>query len=160
VRAARLIFLLVTAAWIALLIAAPVAALGVPVSATTYAFGSIICHQRPERSFHIDLAQLPVCARCFGLYVGAAIGALSALGSRAAMLDTIGSRHALRTMLILAALPTAMTWFTEVAGLSSPSNVTRFIAALPLGVAVAVTVNYVGCAQPLRTGHKVPPTPI
>ena len=39
-----------------------------------YAAGSIVCHQIPERSFHIAGVQLPVCARCTGLYAGALAG--------------------------------------------------------------------------------------
>src|SRR5215510_14625842 len=40
-----------------------------------YTLGAFVCHQRPERSFHWAGAQLPVCARCAGLYLGAALGA-------------------------------------------------------------------------------------
>lgn len=32
--------------------------------------GSSLCHQLPERSFHWNGKQLPVCARCTGLRVG------------------------------------------------------------------------------------------
>src|SRR3989442_14005492 len=62
--------------WLALLVAAPAAAFGVPASGFAYALGSLICHQRPERSFDVFAAQMPVCARCIGLYVGAATGAV------------------------------------------------------------------------------------
>src|SRR3989442_2697765 len=62
--------------WLALLVAAPAAAFGVPASGFAYALGSLICHQRPERSFDLFAAQMPVCARCIGLYVGAATGAV------------------------------------------------------------------------------------
>ena len=44
--------------------------------AGVYAFGSIVCHQLPERSFHLWGAQMPVCARCTGIYVGAALASL------------------------------------------------------------------------------------
>src|SRR5438067_12965322 len=44
-----------------------------------YLIGSIVCHQRPERSFHLWSAQLPVCARCTGIYAGAAVAAIIAL---------------------------------------------------------------------------------
>jgi uncharacterized membrane protein len=33
-----------------------------------------ICHQIPERSFHIDGRQLPLCARCTGTFLGAFLG--------------------------------------------------------------------------------------
>jgi len=36
--------------------------------------GYAICHQIPERSFHIHGEQLPLCARCTGIYMGALAG--------------------------------------------------------------------------------------
>jgi uncharacterized membrane protein len=36
--------------------------------------GYAICHQIPERSFHIHGQQLPLCARCTGIYMGALAG--------------------------------------------------------------------------------------
>ena len=160
-RLARLAFASLAFTWVILVFTAPTAALGVPVSASVYAFGSLICHQRPERSFHAGLAQLPVCARCWGLYLGAALGAAAGLTVHAVRLPSREwTRYDVRSMLWLAALPTAITWACEVAGLWTPSNTTRFIAALPLGVAVAVTVNYVECARPRRSESRLPPSPI
>ena len=53
---------------------------GAPVvgllAALPYAVGAVICHQQPARSFAIWSQQLPVCARCTGIYAGAAIAAL------------------------------------------------------------------------------------
>jgi uncharacterized membrane protein len=154
VRLARLGFAFLTTAWIILLVAAPTAAVGAPASGLVYAFGALICHQRPDRSFYLGAAQLPVCARCVGLYAGGAAAAL------VSMLATgcIRMRGA-RIMLLGAALPTALTWLLEASGLASPSNVTRFMAALPLGAAVALTVNYVECARPQRNDSKPRPTP-
>ena len=164
-RLARLAFAFLATIWVVLLATAPSASLGAPVSGVVYLFGSLICHQRPERSFHIGLGQLPVCARCYGVYVGAAIGALAAIkgcttvGSRLWALDSGDLRRTLRLAIILAASPTAVTWLSELSGLWSPSNRARFIAALPLGAAVAVTVNYVECVRPPRLGFRRPQTP-
>jgi uncharacterized membrane protein len=117
--------------WTITVVAAPVAvsmpALGAP-AAMVYAGASRICHQRPERSFHLNGVQLPVCGRCFGLYLSGALGALAAWGSRQ-------RGHATRALLLVAAVPTAVTWSAEVAGLSGFSNLTRALAALPLGAA-------------------------
>src|SRR5262249_38310806 len=44
-----------------------------------YAMGGLVCHQRPERSFWLWGAQMPVCARCSGIYAGAALAAALAL---------------------------------------------------------------------------------
>lgn len=38
------------------------------------AIGYAVCHRIPERSFHIGLIQLPLCARCSGMYLGAVVG--------------------------------------------------------------------------------------
>ena len=43
-----------------------------------YGAGSVICHQLPARSFHTWSAQWPVCARCTGIYFGAAVAAILA----------------------------------------------------------------------------------
>src|SRR5437773_7229118 len=43
-----------------------------------YGAGSFICHQLPARSFHSWSAQWPVCARCTGIYFGAAMAAVVA----------------------------------------------------------------------------------
>jgi uncharacterized membrane protein len=48
------------------------------VSVFLYLFFSPICHQIPERSFFVFGHQLPVCARCTGIYTGALIGSFFA----------------------------------------------------------------------------------
>src|SRR5262245_55785539 len=53
--------------------------LGSRLSTAVYLVSSVICHQRPERSFFTGQTAWPVCARCAGLYGGAAVGAVFAL---------------------------------------------------------------------------------
>ena len=93
-----------------------------------FPIGGLICHQRPERSFFVNGHQLAVCARCTGLYLGSAIAAPLALFAACPL---TGGRARLLT--IAAAAPTAITWAAEFAGLAHVSNITRFVAALPLG---------------------------
>lgn len=102
--------------------------------AAAYAAGSVICHQRPERSWHRCGTRWPVCARCSGLYLGAAAGALLALGGVA---RGTGWRR-WRVLVAGAGVPTAVLWLAEAAGLLDPGNVGRFVAALPLGGAAAL----------------------
>ena len=73
----RRAFLGASTAWLA---AIPLAAFAAsrPAAASRYAFalgvyaiGHVVCHQLPARSFHLWGAQLPVCARCTGIYAGA-----------------------------------------------------------------------------------------
>ena len=122
-RASQLILGAAAWLWVAGLILAP---------AALHPFGTFICHQRPERSFFISGTPLPVCARCTGLYVGAALAVPFALrGARA-----VSGRRA-QFILAWAALPTALTWTLEFAGVYPFSNAIRFAAALPLGCAAA-----------------------
>jgi uncharacterized membrane protein len=97
-----------------------------------FPLGQFICHQRPERSFFFHGRQLAVCARCTGLYAGAAIAAPLALVAASGL----ASGRA-RLMLAAAAAPTLVTWTLEFAGLVPFSNWSRFAAALPLGFAAA-----------------------
>ena len=60
-------------AWLALLLASPFGP--IPLAALTYGIGGFICHQMPERSFHLGGLQIPVCARCLGIYAGFALTA-------------------------------------------------------------------------------------
>ncbi len=77
------------------------------LSAAIYGIGALICHQRPERSFHLWGAQLPVCARCAGLAI------------------------------LFAALPTLLTLTYEWTTGHMPANWVRAAAGFPLGAIVA-----------------------
>ena len=139
--------------WTAALLGAPLAlsrpALATP-SAVVYAASSRVCHQRPERSFILAGTQLPVCARCFGLYLAGALGAAAASSSRRRL------SLELRGLLAIAAIPTAVTWGAEVAGLMAFSNTARALAALPLGLVGGwVFVQLLRYDDPLLDGHQI-----
>jgi uncharacterized membrane protein len=127
--------------WLALLIVAPFA----PASLATliYAAGSVICHQLPERSFHLAGFQIPVCARCLGIYTGAAAGAsIHVVGALAtnSMQWRILTPQAARRVFILSALPTLLTVGLEWAGVWAGTNVARAIAGVALGIGGALVV--------------------
>ena len=80
-------WMLITAAivWAGLLVLAPLAATASAAGSVWYALafavyglGRVICHQLPQRSFYLWTAQLPVCARCTGIYAGGALAAVVA----------------------------------------------------------------------------------
>jgi uncharacterized membrane protein len=131
--------------WAALLAVAPYAA-SRPAPApfwyglafVLYGVGAVVCHQLPERSFHAWGAQLPVCARCTGIYLGAAMAAFS-VGGR----PTIGRLRLVdraRTLLVVAILPTIVTLVYEWITGDTPSNAVRAVAGAPLGAAAAFVV--------------------
>jgi len=102
-----------------------------------YGVGRVVCHQRPERSFHWGAAPWPVCARCTGIYAGAAIVALFLLVWRLPSTPTAGRA---RWWLALGAWPAAASLAYEwVAGVM-PSHVTRMVTGVPLGATLAVLV--------------------
>src|SRR5436190_13128047 len=78
---ARLIYavlLVGTLIWLSLIWAAPWLMARHHYTSALLIYGSFsaICHQLPERSFHLLTFPLAVCARCTGIYVGAFVGLL------------------------------------------------------------------------------------
>jgi hypothetical protein len=123
--------------WAVLVVAAPwlasvPAAGGTYVSASAYAFGALVCHQRPERSFHLAGAQLPVCARCTGLYLSAAMGILFVWARRPFPAVPF---ERWRACLLWAAVPTAASLVLEWWRPSGSSGAVRALAGGPLGAA-------------------------
>lgn len=147
-----LLFTAAVVAWAAVIFIAPLEA---HLGTAAYLVGSMICHQIPDRSFHLASAQLPVCARCTGLYVGALTGVIAWFGvSRRAVrsenrdLASV-SRAAAPRLLIVAALPTLVSAATAIAGWWDPGNAVRATLAAPLGAAVSAVVA-AGLAGELR----------
>ncbi len=145
----RRAYLVAAPAWVALVALGPFAATRLHASTPTHALalaiyfvGSIVCHQRPERSFHAWGAQLPVCARCTGIYIGAVLGVVSvALAFGPANAETAAltgcATQRTRLWIFLSALPTAVTLVSEWTTGVMPSNAIRFVAGLPLGMVVS-----------------------
>ena len=131
----RRVALFLTAAailWVAAIFFAPAAHahdLGGRLPDTIRMAGALVCHQRIERSFRIAGAPMPVCARCTGLYLSGALGAL------AAWLTVPRLPRRTRTAIVAAAVPTMVTVAAEWAGLMQPGNAVRAVAALPIGAA-------------------------
>jgi uncharacterized membrane protein len=112
------------------------------VLAIIFAIGGVICHQRPERSFFIDGHQLPVCARCTGLYVSALIGLAGWVAVKLArgwQPIPVLPRTALR-MLAIAAVPTAISVASGMLGAAVGTNLSRALLAIPLGASAGAIV--------------------
>jgi len=107
--------------------------LAYPFSFFVYLLGSVLCHQRPERSFFLWGSQMPVCARCTGIYLGAAFASLAFVLHRGRDVALDRARMAL----IVAAVPTAATLAYEWTTGQMPGNWIRAAAGVPLGLVVA-----------------------
>jgi Predicted membrane protein (DUF2085) len=119
--------------------ASQVSSAGYAFALAIYAAGSLICHQRPGRSFHLLGAQMPVCARCAGIYAGAAVAA------SVWWLRTLEASHRLPRpypgpairVLLVSALPAAGTLLYEWTTGHTPGNWMRLTSGAPLGATAA-----------------------
>jgi uncharacterized membrane protein len=142
----RRVFITGAIMWAALIPLAPLAAsqpaparFWYPLALVLYAAGSVVCHQLPERSFHLWSAQAPVCARCTGIYLGAAVLAACAIVWPRTARPNDDVRRT-RALLAIAVLPTLVTLAYEWTTGDTPSNAWRAFAGAPLGSAVAFVV--------------------
>jgi uncharacterized membrane protein len=116
-----------------------------------YAIGHVICHQLPVRSFHLWSVSLPVCARCTGIYAGAAATSLALVSGiagptrpeRAPDNSVARTRRLLFVVLVPTALTLAYEWTTGI----MPSNWIRALAGFPLGAAAAWLIGTVNLEQ-------------
>jgi uncharacterized membrane protein len=82
-----------------------------------------------------------VCARCTGIYLGAATMAIAALFRLRSerFSPALDARHS-RYALAAAALPTAVTLASEWITGTVPSNLIRALSGLPLGIVVVIVI--------------------
>jgi uncharacterized membrane protein len=124
-------------AWLAALVWAPFA---VPSLAgrAIYAAAAAVCHQLPERTFHLIGGPLAVCARCLGLYAGgAAVAGAALVAFEALPASAAAGPSRARRLLAAAAVPTLITLSLEHLTSVPIGNSARFLTALPLGAAIA-----------------------
>ena len=142
----RAAFVAASMAWAVLLVAVPfaasqphVSAIAAALIAGVYAVGSLVCHQLPERSYHLWTAQMPVCARCAGIYFGAVLGAVaSAIRTPQAVRHSrVNPVWRPRLALAVAVAPTIVTLAYEWTTGDVPSHAIRAAAGVPIGVVVA-----------------------
>jgi uncharacterized membrane protein len=84
---------------------------------------SLVCHQQPERSFMLFGGSVAVCARCLGIYLGAAVGSIVRL-----------SRQVARELLLAVLAVNAVDWLAELASLHGNWMPARFVLGFALGM--------------------------
>jgi uncharacterized membrane protein len=97
---------------------------------------SFVCHQIPERSFHVYGNKFAVCSRCTGIYAGIALATLAYPLARS-LKRTEPPRL---VWLFLAAAPLAIDWSLGYFSIWQNNHVSRFATGLLLG---AVVVFYI-----------------
>jgi hypothetical protein len=157
----RAAFVAASIAWAVLLVAVPFAAsqphvapMAAMLIAGVYAVGSLVCHQLPERSYHLWTVQMPVCARCSGIYFGAVLGAIASairtakagrhsrkvaqeFSAANAVARNLNPAWRPRVALALAVAPTVLSLAYEWTTGDRPSHEIRAAAGVPIGLVVA-----------------------
>lgn len=139
------------------------------------AIGYAVCHRIPERSFHMGDYQLPLCARCSGMYLGAMLG----LGFQAIISRRRSGMPPWRVIIPLALLVLAFgvdgsnsylylikeTYpgaLANIHNLYIPNNVLRLLTGSGMGLVISAamfpafnqTIWKVQDARPVLTGIK------
>jgi uncharacterized membrane protein len=95
------------------------------------------CHREDGRSFHVLGHTLPVCVRCFGIYLGLGLGAL--------ILRPRLSTWPLRIWVGFAALVMVLDVWTELLGMRPESSWLRLLTGIllsyPVGAALVITAR-------------------
>jgi len=100
--------------------------------------GSLVCHQRPERTLIIGGQHLPVCARCTGGYLGFLVGYVVLLFRRK---DAKGPPSLWMTMML--STPMIIDVFMQVLYIRESTNSWRLLTGLFFGVATLPFLVYV-----------------
>ena len=103
---------------------------------------ALVCHQQPQRSFVLFGGSVAVCARCLGIYLGAAAGLMVRVSRRVAW-----------RWLIAAVAINLVDWLAEFAGVHGNWMGARFALGLLLG---AVAAMMIATAEKTRTPAKEP----
>ncbi len=106
------------------------------VGSSIFSFFGALCHQMPERSFHIGEHQLAVCSRCFGVYFGLVAGLLAYPMWR--RIDDIEPLP--RKWLLLSIVPMGIDWSLTIFDIWENNHASRFITGLILGVACSTYI--------------------
>ncbi len=114
------------------------------------AIGYAVCHRISERSFHIGSYQLPLCARCSGMYLGAVVGLVfqSITGWKRGRIPHWGILTILVLFFIAFGIDGANSYLTllkqlrpgilpGIPNLYAPTNTLRLLTGSGMGLAMA-----------------------
>ena len=119
--------------WCTLIVVAPLLRfLGVSVSSVFYLLFSEVCHQIPERSFHIAGEPLAVCVRCSAIY----FSFLASLLVAPFFVRFHFTHYPPAWVLIAAVAPTALDVLLNLAGLHGSTVWTRALTGVTAGLVI------------------------
>jgi uncharacterized membrane protein len=125
------VFLLVAVIFFSLTVAPSYLSSAGYVGMSSFAFMVFapFCHQLPERSFYAAGWQMPVCARCFGIYAGILLGTLI-------YPFAYGGKIPRWQVILAAAAPLAVDGITQLFLLRESTNLLRLMTGLIFGLII------------------------
>ena len=109
------------------------------------AVGYAVCHRIDLRSFHIGDIQLPLCARCSGMYLGAMLGLIFQMitGRRRIRMPSwqiLVLTSGFVLLFIVDGMNSFFNLITERPGLYQPNNSLRLFTGTGMGLAISVVL--------------------
>lgn len=109
------------------------------------AIGYAVCHRIDLRSFFIGELQMPLCARCSGMYLGAIVGLLFqwSAGKRRIGIPSWKVILPISIFILLFAVDGINSFYNLISqntGLYPPNNILRLLSGTGMGLAIAVAL--------------------
>ena len=137
-RRVWIIGLVIVFAWVLLIVVLPfLKTNGLDaISSRLYYFFSFICHQIPDRSFHVAGEPFAVCSRCFGVYFGMLLGfAIYPLWRNIDEIEPVS-----KFWLFLSLVPMTIDWSLTFLGIWENTHLSRFTTGMIVGVACSTFI--------------------
>ena len=109
------------------------------------AIGYAVCHRIDLRSFHLGDRQIPLCARCSGMYLGAMLGLMyqALIGRRRTGIPSwkiIVPTSLFALAFIIDGLNSFLSLFPGAPGIYEPNNTYRLLTGTEMGLAIAIVL--------------------
>lgn len=111
------------------------AAIGAGAPAWIEAPFRLVCHGLDERSLELWGATMPICARCFAIYLGAIAGIAAFVSIPLLRRDPLPT-----LLLLLAVFPLAVDGVSQALGARESTNLLRLATGLPSGFVFLVWI--------------------
>lgn len=96
-------------------------------------FGSKVCHQQDNRSFHFGIRKFLVCARCTGIYIGQLVGFVLYFVYVPSVF-----------LCVVLAMPMILDGFTQLSTIYESTNGRRLFTGLLFGyAAISMAMHFI-----------------